>query len=65
MSLRTFHIVFVSICTLLCVFMVLWSLFFAESRIAAMILGVVGALGAVGMPVYGVCFYRKASKILL
>ncbi|MFU8892016.1 MAG: hypothetical protein ACNA8L_00165 [Luteolibacter sp.] len=65
MSLRTFHIVFVTICTLLCVFMVLWALLFAESRIAALILGTVGALGAIGMPVYGVFFYRKASKILL
>jgi len=65
MSLRAFHIVFVTLCTLLCVFMALWALWFAESRVAALILGPVGLLGAVGMPVYGVFFYRKASKILL
>ena len=65
MSLRAFHIIFVTICTLLCVFMVLWSLWFAESRIAALILGSVGVLGAIGMPIYGVFFYRKAAKILL
>lgn len=65
MSLRAFHIVFVIICTLLCMFMVLWALLFAESRIAAQILGTVGATGTIGLPVYGVCFYRKASKILL
>ncbi len=65
MSLRSFHIVFISICTLLCVFMALWAFLFAESAIAAMILGTVGILGAIGMPIYGVSFYRKASKILL
>lgn len=65
MSLRAFHIVFVTICTLLCVFMALWAFWIAESRTAALILGPVGALGALVMPVYGFYFYRKASKILL
>jgi len=65
MSLRSFHIVFITICTLLCVFMALWSLWFAESRVAALILGPVGVLGAIGLPVYGIFFYRKAAKLLL
>lgn len=65
MSLRTFHIVFVTLSTLLCVFMVVWAFLFAESRVAALILASVGILGGVGMPIYGVFFYRKASKILL
>ena len=65
MSLRAFHIVFITICTLLCVFMAMWSFLFAESHIAALILGTVGILGAIGLPIYGISFYRKASKILL
>lgn len=65
MSLRAFHIVFVTLSTLLCVFLVTWALLFAESRVAAWILGSVGGLGALVMPAYGIFFYRKASKILL
>jgi uncharacterized membrane protein len=65
MSLRSFHIVFITICTLLCVFMAVWAFLFAESRVAALILGSVGIIGAIALPIYGVSFYRKASKILL
>jgi len=65
MSLRSFHIVFITICTLLCVFMGLWAFLFAESRVAALILGSVGIIGAIILPIYGVVFYRKASKLLL
>ena len=64
MSLKTFHIVFVSVSTLLCVFLALWS-FVLSSESSHMItaVGIVGAIGAVLMPVYGVCFYRKAASI--
>jgi len=63
MSLKGFHIVFVSISTLLCVFMALWA--FLISPETAVGIGVTGILGAIIMPIYGVCFYRKASKILI
>ena len=65
MSLRAFHIVFITVSTLLCVFMLLWSFLFAESAIAARVLGTVGILGIIALPAYGISFYRKASKILL
>ena len=65
MSLRAFHLVFITICTLLCVFMAVWAFRFAESATAAMILGTVGILGTVALPIYGVSFYRKASGIHL
>ena len=65
MSLRAFHIVFVTVSTLLCVFMVTWAFLFAESAIAARILGAVGVIGLIVLPIYGIYFYRKASKILL
>lgn len=64
MSLKGFHIVFVSVCTLLFTFLALWSLVFVPERsLALTVLGGVGVAGALLMPVYGVSFYRKISKI--
>lgn len=64
MSLKGFHIVFVTVCTLLFTFLALWSLLIvSESSLTLAILGGVGITGALLMPVYGVCFYRKISKI--
>lgn len=66
MSLKGFHIVFVTLSTLLCVFLALWSFMWAgEPSMMNRVLGVIGVVGALGMPVYGVCFYRKACKLLL
>ncbi|MGB6220958.1 hypothetical protein [Haloferula sp.] len=66
MSLRSFHIVFVTVCTLLCVFFAVWAFGFAEDRTAVITtVGVIGAIGTFGMPIYGVYFYRKARNILL
>ncbi len=64
MSLKSFHIVFVTVSTLLCLFLALWSFVLSpESSGMITALGVVGAVGSVLMPIYGVCFYRKASRI--
>lgn len=66
MSLRAFHIVFVTVCTLLFAFLAVWSFGFASDRTAVITaLGVLGAAGVLGMPVYGVYFYRKARNIHL
>ena len=64
MSLKSFHIVFVSVSTLLCIFLALWS-FVLSPESSAMItaLGVVGVIGSIIMPVYGVCFYRKLTRV--
>lgn len=64
MSLKGFHIVFVTISTLLCIFLAVWS-FVLVPETSAMFtsFGVVGLLGALLMPVYGVYFYRKAARI--
>lgn len=64
MSLKGFHIVFVTISTLLFLFLALWSFVLTpESSTIATVLGYVGVVGAVTMPVYGVYFYRKARRI--
>ncbi len=66
MSLKGFHIVFVTVSTLLCVFLAAWSFLLAPERSGmTMALGIVGVLGALLMPVYGVCFYRKITRIRL
>jgi hypothetical protein len=66
MSLKAFHIVFVTVVTFLFVFLALWAFWYMEDRTTlSNSLGVVGILGALGMPAYGVFFYRKASRILL
>lgn len=63
MSIKGFHIVFVTVSSLLCLFLAMWS-FFLTDEVSAMItaLGVVGVLGLLLMPLYGVYFYRKIAK---
>jgi hypothetical protein len=64
MSIKGFHLVFVTVSTLLCLFLVLWAFVFtAEKSTIATILGVVGVLGTVLIPIYGVYFYRKLNRI--
>ena len=64
MSLRAFHIVFVTVSTLLFVFLAVWAFGFAKSPTTIITtLGVVSVVAALGMPVYGVYFYRKVRNI--
>ncbi|OYV06859.1 MAG: hypothetical protein CFE26_04005 [Verrucomicrobiales bacterium VVV1] len=66
MSLRGFHIVFVTFCTLLFGFFAAWGFFIApEGAPLAHSMGIVGLVGLVAMPFYGVYFYRKAKKLVL
>lgn len=63
MSLKDFHVVFVTVCTLLCIFLSTWSFFLSsEKSIVTLVLGSVGIIGTLIMPIYGVCFYRKLAK---
>jgi hypothetical protein len=64
MSLKGFHLVFVTVSTLLCLFLALWSFVLApEPSAMATALGIVGVAGALLMPAYGVYFYRKITRI--
>ena len=64
MSLKGFHLVFVTVSTLLCAFLALWSFVWAPEK-SGMItaLGIVGVAGTLLMPLYGVYFYRKITRI--
>lgn len=64
MSLKSFHLVFVSICSLLFAFLILWSFALAEeaSGITSLI-GYVGVAGMVLTVIYGFYFQRKARSI--
>lgn len=66
MSLRAFHIVFVTVSTLLFVFLAVWALALAANPTGIITaLGITGIAGALVMPVYGVYFYRKVRNIVL
>ncbi|WAC19235.1 hypothetical protein OVA24_18580 [Luteolibacter sp. SL250] len=66
MSLKGFHIVFVTVSTLLFVFLALWAfVYMQEATTLTRVLGGIGIAGATVMPVYGVLFYRKATRLHL
>jgi hypothetical protein len=66
MSLKGFHIVFVTVSTLLFVFLALWAfVYMKDSSTLTRVLGGIGIAGASLMPVYGVLFYRKATRLHL
>ena len=64
MSLKGFHILFITLATLLCVFVVLWAFVFED--VVTLWLKVFGgscAVAAIVLPIYGISFYRKAQNI--
>jgi len=67
MSLRGFHIVFITVTTILSLFLAGWAIFLAPASggVVRTILMVTGCSGAVLFPVYGIYFYRKARKLIL
>lgn len=66
MSLKGFHIVFVSVSLALFGFLAVWGFVLAPEKTAATTaIGVVGLVGDLLMTVYGVYFLRKAKRIHL
>ena len=64
MSLRSFHLIFVTVCTLFSAFLVFWAFVLApDPSTASTAFGVVGAIGLVLMPAYAFYFLKKATKI--
>ena len=66
MSLKGFHIVFVTVCTLLFAFLTVWSFVVSPEQSGVVrAMGYVGVAGGAMMLFYGVYFLRKTRKILL
>jgi hypothetical protein len=64
MSLKSFHLVFVTVCALLFAFLTLWSFVISpETSTMITVLGYVGIVGILLTAVYGVYFQRKAQRI--
>ena len=64
MSLKGFHILFITLATLLCVFVVLWAFVFASyTEVSLKVFGGVCAVMAIILPLYGIRFYRKSREI--
>ena len=64
MSLKGFHILFITIATMLCVFVTLWA--FVLERFPDLGLQIFGgtcAVAAIILPIYGLRFYRKAKQL--
>ncbi len=60
MSIKGFHIVFITISTLLFLFLTVWAFAFAPERTGVITgLGIAASAGLLVMPFYGVYFYRK------
>lgn len=67
MSIRGFHIIFITIATLLCVSVSLWTFLLSgiTSFTGRLSLGGGSALVAVALLIYGVYFYQKIKKLNL
>lgn len=66
MSLKGFHLLFISIATLLFALVALWALVLQMSPTLGMqIFGASCALVAVILPIYGFSFRRKANELSL
>ncbi len=67
MSLRGFHLVFITFATLLCLGLAVWCFAFAprNSGWEITLLGVLMAIASLGLPYYGVRFYKKAKNLVI
>ncbi len=60
MSLKIFHICFITLSTLLAIGCAAWAFLAANIGFAAVCVAL-----AVAMPIYGVAFWKKARRIIL
>ena len=67
MSLRGFHLVFITFATLLCLGLAVWSFGFAPRNggWALTAFGVAMVIATFALPYYGIRFYRKAKNLIL
>lgn len=67
MSIRGFHLFFIALATLFCALVAVWAFVVSANDVGLLIktMGAICALAALGLPVYGVYFYRKAKTLLI
>ena len=66
MSLKSFHIVFVTFTFLMSLFFTVWSFGFAKDlSLSTSLIGWCGIAGLVLAPIYGLYFWKKSAKIIL
>ena len=64
MSIKGFHLLFIAIATLMCIFVVLYAFMIERTPTTAMrVFGASCALAAIVLPIYGVRFQRKVKNI--
>lgn len=64
MSLKGFHLVFITVSLLLFGFLVVWGFVLAEDKDSvAMSMGLAGILGLLVLPFYAVYFLKKARSL--
>ena len=65
MSLKVFHIVFITMSVLLAVGFGVWAIvkWTRDGQLSGVVLGVLSLVGAVGLLWYGVWFWRKLKGI--
>ena len=63
MSLKGFHLVFITVASLLFAFLVMWGFLFAERGDNwSLAIACFGVIGLLAMPLYGRYFLRKAAR---
>ena len=63
MSLKAFHILFVSISTLMCVALGVWGTVLQSSNTQSFVMGILGYAGAVALLIYGVRVFKKLRTL--
>lgn len=64
MSLKGFHIVFISACLLMFAFMLVWGLVLTEDKDSvAHTMAVSGAMGLLALPFYARYFLKKSTQL--
>ena len=65
MSLKAFHLLFVAITTMLCIFLAIWGAYFAPLSVEpfAQKISFAGIAGAILMPIYGIYFFGKIKSL--
>jgi type IV secretory pathway TrbL component len=65
MSIRGFHLFFISLASVFCALVAIWAFVVGADDVLLKVVGGLCALAALVLPVYGVYFYRKAKNLLI